>query len=642
MSPINNETSTVYIDRHFLDSMRTGYFQVDNMKLSGNSSSHFFLCWLSELNMSLKILIFLLCAAVGTTKADDNDLKLAPLPPLPDDYNDGPPPLPPLPDDYNNEPPPLPLPTQNDGPPSLPPLLDDYNDRPPPPPPLPDDYYDNFYDVPPPPPWTDYTDYRDHSMCGDVVTWFSWDCSCNNTIISPFYEFYEDLYCCVPEDQGQCYNPSDDSIGGVCPEGKPIYKDVPCNKKCYNDYNLSYHLYTKAHFYCVKDDSAFCLPIEKLCRGIEYCESDVEVCDEELRCMESNINTQDVRKASTKEVISTELVEKHNYCIRHTIANDNGVYNTIDRTDESKITNNEESVDFSLLKQCKDDGLSVDGISCRVETELTREKCKMNFEWCTNKNVEETRGCTLNENVTINVNDKSVCGNHTVWKNVSCNMYEPLLPGSIQIPVVDNYGLRCQGSFQHCYYPWYYRSSGGSQIFEATCYDQSHKKFEIGQTCLDFNKKFLNIHTEKFCNYKGSSTWYDFVKEKKICKNPTEWFQEQTDPLIQDPHECQDSCYVKGPDCQACTNPTYFNCTKSNVCIPGVNRCDGHPQCPSAEDELDCIEEYHKKGVIAKYATYKCKSAMYKGKILVKDICMFIQFLIFQMFGQLQLYATTS
>ena len=44
----------------------------------------------------------------------------------------------------------------------------------------------------------------------------------------------------------------------------------------------------------------------------------------------------------------------------------------------------------------------------------------------------------------------------------------------------------------------------------------------------------------------------------------------QDKPEYQDPHNCWASCSQPGESCEACTNPDYFVCKKSGICI--------HPQ----------------------------------------------------------------
>ena len=55
--------------------------------------------------------------------------------------------------------------------------------------------------------------------------------------------------------------------------------------------------------------------------------------------------------------------------------------------------------------------------------------------------------------------------------------------------------------------------------------------------------------------------------------------------------------------------------SETEMCLHPSLLCDGHPQCPQAEDEQDCEREYIQKKIIKPYATYKCNSIIYEGII---------------------------
>ena len=53
------------------------------------------------------------------------------------------------------------------------------------------------------------------------------------------------------------------------------------------------------------------------------------------------------------------------------------------------------------------------------------------------------------------------------------------------------------------------------------------------------------------------------------------------------------------------------------TCFKNINRCNLHPQCDpvkgsgedkTAEDELDCNEEYRRKKLFTRHATFRCQS----------------------------------
>ena len=100
-----------------------------------------------------------------------------------------------------------------------------------------------------------------------------------------------------------------------------------------------------------------------------------------------------------------------------------------------------------------------------------------------------------------------------------------------------------------------------------------------------------------------------------MCTNITQWLSDQNDDRYFDPHNCQSSCSSPDLDCVACTNPDYFNCTKSNKCLHPDLVCDGHPQCEDGEDEdLDkCYTKYVKNQVIYKYSSFRCIREAFKN-----------------------------
>ena len=92
---------------------------------------------------------------------------------------------------------------------------------------------------------------------------------------------------------------------------------------------------------------------------------------------------------------------------------------------------------------------------------------------------------------------------------------------------------------------------------------------------------------------------------------------------FQDPHNCQASCKKPGPQCEACTNPDYFPCTSEHICLHPDLRCDGHPQCPGAEDEdiVMCHEEKFRNKI---ETAFKCKSIMYENMTIYARRCNFV------------------
>ena len=78
------------------------------------------------------------------------------------------------------------------------------------------------------------------------------------------------------------------------------------------------------------------------------------------------------------------------------------------------------------------------------------------------------------------------------------------------------------------------------------------------------------------------------------------------------------------PDCEACSNPAYFRCTSDNICLHPELECDGHPQCPGAEDE-DIDNCYQKKFRNKIETVFKCKSIMYANMTIFARRCNFVE-----------------
>ena len=173
--------------------------------------------------------------------------------------------------------------------------------------------------------------------------------------------------------------------------------------------------------------------------------------------------------------------------------------------------------------------------------------------------------------------------------------------------MVNAYGIRCTGTNKQCITPWYTTSNGEKG---RTCPDKSDQVFSRGLTCREHLQMNIDYHEEHFCNSE-----YPVAQNSLICRNITQWLTEKNwNPSFSDPHNCQSSCFSADIDCVACTNPEYFNCTKSGHCLNPDLECDGHPQCTEGEDEdLDrCYMEYVKNKIIYPYSSYRCTSLFYE------------------------------
>ena len=151
------------------------------------------------------------------------------------------------------------------------------------------------------------------------------------------------------------------------------------------------------------------------------------------------------------------------------------------------------------------------------------------------------------------------------------------------------------------------------RVDKFTCDDKSDQIFTIGDSCEDHQKRQIQTHNSHFC----SQSW-------GICNNYTRgWLQSMKGEKFQDPHNCQASCKKPGPQCEACTNPDYFKCRSENICLHPDLRCDGHPQCPGAEDEdiIMCRKEKFRNKI---ETAFKCQSIMYKNMTIYARRCNFV------------------
>ena len=77
------------------------------------------------------------------------------------------------------------------------------------------------------------------------------------------------------------------------------------------------------------------MPVRDLCAGVS-CDDDVEECDESLECIDEMFNT-------NRSLLSTNNVEGHFFCKRADLYQDNGEYDYIDRSDETKLITRSDS-----------------------------------------------------------------------------------------------------------------------------------------------------------------------------------------------------------------------------------------------------------------------------------------------------------
>ena len=460
--------------------------------------------------------------------------------------------------------------------------------------------------------YTDTCDYRhnedSHSrkaMCGDkCITWSSF-CYCGSDPAHPaFRPFYSDYKCCLEPGA---------SIG----EGRRLHVSAPCNTtvgvKCYNSYQDSKYLGHKHHYTCPNT----CVPWQKMCQGVRWCEGDLDVCGPDLRCMTEFITPGHTYGSGTvkhiynveKLNITSSLVTGHHYCIGDDKIND-GKLDTIDRFDETEVKASKSLLDLEIssFTPCNITTLAgAPGTMCGKD-------CRLSSLWC---NDDITNDCNTETGI-ISTNDPLLCRDPRVWDDASCSVY--LTAGG----VVDGFGYRCTGQNKRCVMPWFLVFDGepykpvrrlSQFILPTQCPDKSDQVFNSSMTCGQHLQQYVEFHTKHFCNnekYQRIQTeLIKLLSSELICTNKTQWLLGR-DPSYSDPRSCQASCSLPGPDCQACSNSSYFPCPKSGQCVHPDLVCDGNTQCIHGEDEdLDrCYDKYIEMKIIVKLATFKCKSIL--------------------------------
>ena len=255
-------------------------------------------------------------------------------------------------------------------------------------------------------------------------------------------------------------------------------------------------------------------------------------------------------------------------------------------------------LDISWVTPCNS-SFNEPGVMCDTD-------CMNSFGWCNHLATTCYTGSG-----DILTNNPMLCQDPRVWANVSCHDY-------FDDGRVMRFGLRCTGQNMRCVRPWYNIFDGEPLSFwDTQCPDKSDQVFNISLTCRQHLQQHMDFHTQNFCNED-----YSYLQSGPICTNKTEWLSGK-DKSYTDPHSCQSSCSVPGPDCLACTNTSYFICTKSDQCLHPDLLCDGHPQCPGGEDEdLDmCYPRYVELGIIQPYARSRCRSPLYHNMEILSIPC---------------------
>ena len=125
-----------------------------------------------------------------------------------------------------------------------------------------------------------------------------------------------------------------------------------------------------------------------------------------------------------------------------------------------------------------------------------------------------------------------------------------------------------------CIFPTY---SGYLPVLR-TCSDHSTEVFKTSMKCSSGSLEY------SLAEYPG-------------CEYDCEYRSPAQCSSCMDPNLCTQSCLKPASDCQACTNPHYFQC--SGYCIHPDLVCDGQDHCPDGEDEdlPACQDLYQTRGI---------------------------------------------
>ena len=455
--------------------------------------------------------------------------------------------------------------------------------------------------------YKDHNDYAYYPLCGDIPMQILQDCLCGNLTLSGLADLKNgDFYCCVPPSpsgHSECQytgpgkNDKATHSDVRCKNGQVKEKTQTCHKQCWNPYRESRQLFTTATLHCKTDD--FCLQLRYMCNGV--CEEEAELCDaDKLRCVGDGFggDLNDLNGVYNIKSLDTKLGKGHGYCFRE--VNNDQAYDSITREDEDRILGrNERAVNYTLLKKCKNK-YGTEGIQCQ-------NGCKGNYKWYNDRGDV----CPTVDGP-VSWDNPELCRNNTFWTkiNLTCDVTGDY----------SSFGARCTGVKKHCFWPWYLRNSANVSHWpiDIICLDNSDQVFPINTTCSLYNNQFLETYKSLWCN--------GVVSQGLRCdggddyNSLEDWYFDQNNKKIRDPHGCQKSCETisaSAEDCVACKHPNFFHCVSTGVCIHKTNECDGHPHpaCGGDDEGLDhCGQKYFKRRIVKNYATLVCPSKMYPGK----------------------------
>ena len=182
--------------------------------------------------------------------------------------------------------------------------------------------------------------------------------------------------------------------------------------QCYNSYQDSQHIGGLSHYTCPHA----CVPWIDMCQGVSWCEGDHEVCGPDLRCP-PNFFEGPLLHNVTKYNFTSSLFPDHHYCLEDVRIN-NGIYDSIDRSDESEVQNDGFTLDLDISSFTSCNDSNDPGVMCGSE-------CLSSDCWCYDISMcgdEEDNIHTCDtESGEIWTNDSRLCSNPLLWRDVSCS-----------------------------------------------------------------------------------------------------------------------------------------------------------------------------------------------------------------------------
>ena len=375
--------------------------------------------------------------------------------------------------------------------------------------------------------------YQDRVRCGDQCIDSRSNCTCGFLTFNPFYDD-PPRYCCIQTNESCTTKPENGHTNAVCGTGDALPMTSHCDNadrslQCHNSYQDSMIIGKLSYYTCPHT----CVDAARdLCRGVNWCESDVQECGPHLRCSIEDSKTR----------LNSILAPNHHFC--NMVIRNNLEYDIITRSDEDlpgPIESTSYDIDPDLFSACNDSDNNP-GVMCGESSCLTQQN--ETYSWC-HSSATDSQTCNG-----VTTRDRRLCGNPLVFSKVPCTKY--LTDGTGR---VEYFGMRCTGTNQECVIPWYTMSdpTPNNHHTRSCRQDKSDRIFNKTLTCREHLQQHMAFHDEHFCN---SDYWLQF---DLICTNKTQWLSEVTkeDASFSNPHNCQSSCSSPGLDCLACTNPDY-------------------------------------------------------------------------------------